>query len=574
MGMVTVAMLAALCGAARGQATIDPATSPTQPPPVITQARTAKTGWWTDAVVYQVFVRSFYDSRTGPKSNDGIGDIQGLIDKLDYLNDGKNNPATSLGVTAIWLLPMSESPSYHGYDTTDYFKVESDYGTNDDFKRLIDECHKRGIRVVIDLVLNHHSNEHEWFTRAIDPKSPFHDWYIWNDKDPGWNGPWKQKVWHKVSVPGGKANLFYYGIFSHRMPDLNYRNPEVTKQMDEVVRFWLEDMRVDGFRLDAIRHLIEDGKVQENTPETHAWLKQFYSKYKAIKRDAFAVGEVWAGSEEIASYVGGELDSCFEFELSNAIIKGVKEGKADLIGKQIERTLRAFPDLSQSTFLANHDQDRSMTQFGGNADMARVAAMIHFTLPGIPFIYYGEEIGMLGGKPDEKIRTPMQWTAEKWGSFSDIKSWQPPQQDFRRVNVTKQEAEAGSLLNLYRRLIHTRNGSATLRRGATQVIESTAPGVLTIVRKGVKTKDAQGLELTGPTIIGVFNLTDKEVVVPSVTSKGLQIPASAKASIIASTTESPLLATTDLRLDADGNLWGWTPVSRMPARSGVWIEVK
>ena len=577
--LIAAALLAGLLAApARGQATINPeAATPT--PMVTTPApsagtRKSPTGWWTDAVFYQVFVRSFNDSRIGAKANDGIGDIQGLIDKLDYLNDGKNNPATSMGVKAIWLLPMSESPTYHGYDTTDYFKVESDYGTNEDFKRLVDECHKRGIRVVIDLVLNHHSDKHEWFTRAIDPKSPYHDWYIWNDKDPAWKGPWNQKVWHRVNPPSGKNSLFYYGIFSSRMPDLNYRNADVTKQMDEVVRFWLEDMRVDGFRLDAIRHLIEDGKVQENTPGTHAWLKQFNAKYKAIKGDAFAVGEVWAGSEEIASYVGDELDSCFEFELSSAIIKGIKDGNSDLIGKQIKRTLAAFPELSQSTFLANHDQTRSLTQFGGNLEMARLGAMIQFTLPGVPFVYYGEEIGMLGDKPDEKLRTPMQWTAEKSGSFSDAKAWQPPQADFRRINVKKQEGESGSLLNLYRRLIHARNDSPTLRRGATQVIDSQAPGVLTIVRRGVKTKDAQGLEKSGPTIIGVFNLSDKEVVVPSVTSKGLQIPASAKASILASTMESPLPSTTDLRLDAEGNLWGWAPVSRLPARSGVWIEVK
>ncbi len=574
--VVWAAALMSLCGTVFGQATINPETSPTTAPVVPAKQagpRVSPTGWWTDAVFYQVFVRSFYDSRQGAKANDGIGDIQGLIDKLDYLNDGKNDPTTSLGVTAIWLLPMSESPTYHGYDTTDYFTVEADYGTNEDFKRLVDECQKRGIRVVIDLVLNHHSDKHEWFTRAIDPKSPYHDWFIWSDKDPAWKGPWNQKVWHRVNVPKSETSLYYYGIFSPRMPDLNYRNAEVTKQMDDVVRFWLTDMRVDGFRLDAIRHLIEDGKVQENTPETHDWLKQFNAKYKAIKPDAFAVGEVWAGSEEIASYVGKELDSCFEFELSNAIIKGVKEGNAEVIGKQINRTLAAFPELSQSTFLANHDQTRSLTQFGGNIEMARVAAMIQFTLPGVPFVYYGEEIGMLGDKPDEKLRTPMQWSGEKWASFSEKKSWQEPQKDFRRINVKKQETESGSLLNLYRTLIHTRNASPTLRRGQSQVLESTAPGVLTIIRRGVKTKDAQGLERAGPTIVGVFNVSGKEVVVPSVTTTGLQVLTNAKVGVIASTIATPPQPT-PLRLDDTGNLWGWVPVARLPAMSGIWIEIK
>jgi alpha-amylase len=213
--------------------------------------------WWNDAVFYEVFVRSFYDS-----NGDGIGDFNGLTAKLDYLNDGNPATTTDLGVTALWLMPIHPSPSYHGYDVTDYYDVNPQYGTLADFKRLLAEAHKRGIRVILDLVLNHTSLQHLWFVAAQDPQSPYRDWYLWSPTDPGWPGPWGEKVWY------ANGRSYYYAIFDKNMPDLNYTNPAVTAKLDDVARFWLAEVGVDGFRLDAAKHLIEAGQVQENTAST------------------------------------------------------------------------------------------------------------------------------------------------------------------------------------------------------------------------------------------------------------------------------------------------------------------
>ena len=204
-----------------------------------------------------MFVRSFADS-----DGDGIGDLRGLTDRLDYLNDG--DPATTgdLGVTGIWLMPIAESPSYHGYDVVDYEQIEADYGTAEDFKALMAAAEERGIAVIVDLVLNHTSIDHPWFKDSRTPGSEHDEWYVWSDPAPAVAGPGGRPVWHQ---DGDRA---YYGYFWEGMPDLNVANPAVTAALDEVARFWLEEMGVDGFRLDAARHLIEDGAQLDNTPAT------------------------------------------------------------------------------------------------------------------------------------------------------------------------------------------------------------------------------------------------------------------------------------------------------------------
>ncbi|MCI0479529.1 alpha-amylase, partial [Candidatus Uhrbacteria bacterium] len=308
-------------------------------------AAAAETPWWRDAVVYEVFVRSFQDS-----DGDGKGDLAGLIDRLDYLNDG--DPATSddLGVTALWLMPIMESPSYHGYDVTDYLKVDAEYGTGDDFARLIDEAHRRGMRVILDLVLNHTSTLNPWFFTSLSRSSSTRDWYVWSDVDPGYAGPWGQQVWH----PRGGA--FYYGLFWSGMPDLNYRTPDVTARMLEVARTWLVDRRVDGFRLDAARHLIEDGVAQEDTVATRDWLAEFRAAVRTWSPDAYVVGEVWSEPETIAKYVGSGIDQGFEFTLADAILSGIRDGSASRIRDALSRVLRVYPDGAFATFLSNHDQ--------------------------------------------------------------------------------------------------------------------------------------------------------------------------------------------------------------------------
>jgi pullulanase/glycogen debranching enzyme len=272
-----------------------PTSAPTDdPPPAAVQPEDP---WWNDAVFYEVFVRSFQDS-----DGDGVGDINGLIERLDYLNDGDPETSDDLGVTGIWLMPIMESPSYHGYDVVDYTMIDEEYGTEEDFRRLIEEANARGIKVIVDLVMNHTGRDHPWFQESLDPDSAYRDWYVWADENPGFRGPQGQRVWHAA------GDDYYYGLFWDGMPDLNYENPDVTAEMYEITRYWLEDMGVDGFRLDAIKHMIEDGANQQNTPATHAWLAEFYTFYKGVNPDAFSVGEAWTGTQQVVDYTGDEVD--------------------------------------------------------------------------------------------------------------------------------------------------------------------------------------------------------------------------------------------------------------------------
>lgn len=436
--------------------------------------------WWHQTVFYEVFVRSFADSTTGPLANDGIGDLPGLIEKLDYLNDGDPATTDDLGVTGLWLMPVMQSPSYHGYDVTDYTAVNQDYGTAEDFKRLVAEAHRRGMRILIDLPINHTSSEHPWFVEARDnPQSARRDWYIWSEEKPDYLGPWGQVVWHPS--PSG----YYYGLFWEGMPDLNLENPEVTAEMTRIARHWLEDLGVDGFRLDAARHLIEEGSVQENTQATHEWWRAFRAVFKASNPEALALGEIWTRGADVAEYLqGDELDLAFDFDLAAAIVGGVMNRKADTIQKALAASYGLYGSGLSATFLTNHDMNRVMSQLGQNADKAKLAAAVLMTIPGVPFVYYGEEIGMTGVKPDEMIRTPMQWSAEKGAGFTTASPWEPINSDFREKNVAAQAEDPASLLSTYRALIRLRAGHPALRVGAYSAVESTNAALLAFLRFG------------------------------------------------------------------------------------------
>ena len=436
----------------------------------------AEMPWWNDRVFYEVFVRSFNDS-----NGDGIGDLNGLIEKLDYLNDGDPATTDDLGVTGIWLMPIMQSPSYHGYDTTDYYTVNQDYGTNEDFKRLIEEAHKRGIEVIVDLVLNHTSSEHPWFVEsASDPASAKRDWYRWSDKDDGSKAPWSGggPVWHKKGID------YYFALFWEGMPDLNYDNPEVTQEMENVARFWLEEMGADGFRLDAIRHLVEEGQTYSNTPATHAWWKSFDDFVDSVDPQALTVGEIWDTTDAVVPYVrDDEVDLAFEFDLAQGILTSVQRREPQATSQEVAEMLAAFPPGQFATFLTNHDQGRVATQLFKDPAGNKLAATVLLTMPGVPFIYYGEEIGMTGGKPDEKIRTPMQWTGDSKGGFTDGKPWEPLNADVKKVNVAAQEADSTSLLSHYRQLIGLRNEHAALRQGEFVPVDSSCPSTFAYMRQ-------------------------------------------------------------------------------------------
>ncbi|MEE4194705.1 MAG: alpha-amylase family glycosyl hydrolase [Anaerolineae bacterium] len=414
--------------------------------------------WWNDVTFYQVFVRSFYDS-----DGDGLGDINGLIEKLDYLNDGDPETDTDLEVTGLWLMPMLPSPSYHGYNVTDFKAIDEDYGTMEDFERLLEECHKRGMVVILDWEINHTGLSHPWFQESKDPESEYHDWYIWEDDNPGWGGPWGQDVWHYDTTTG----KYYYGIFWSGMPDLNYENPEVTAAMYDAVQFWLVEKGVDGLRIDAARHLIEEGSLQESTEATHEWFQDFFVWYKEEAPDAMTIGEVWTSSEEASVFVkNDELDMVFSFDLAGEMIMAAKFGSGRQFSQSIEAELLNFPDYQMGTFLTNHDQARTMTELGGDYGKAMSAATALLTAPGVPFIYYGEEIGMAGGKPDENIRRPMQWDDSQAAGFTTATiPWNLPQTDYKEKNVALQTEDPASLLNHYRKLVNIRNQYPALRVG-------------------------------------------------------------------------------------------------------------
>ncbi|MEW6028389.1 MAG: alpha-amylase family glycosyl hydrolase [Chloroflexota bacterium] len=461
-----------------------PASTPTSPVPVSDTAAPAEAFvptpeerplWWDDAVFYEIFVRSFYDS-----DGDGIGDFNGVTEKLDYLNDGDPNTSTDLGVTGIWLMPIFPSPSYHGYDVTDYYDVNPQYGTMDDFKKLLSEAHKRGIRVIIDLVLNHTSDNHPWFKEAkSDANSPYRDWYIWRDVDPKYRGPWGERVWHPS--PTG----YYYGIFEAFMPDLNYNNPEVTQTMGEVATFWLKDIGVDGFRLDAAKHLIEEGAKQDNSVSTHKWYIDFRPVYKAANPEAVTVGEFFGDTPQtLADYTSGnQLDLAFNFNLAEAFIGSANTGQASYTANALKISNNVLPEAQYAPFLTNHDQNRVMSVLRGNTAKAKVAATLLLTAPGTPFIYYGEEIGMTGAKPDELIRTPMQWSAGTNAGFTTGTPWEMPNTDYAQgVNIAEQAGDPTSLLSHYRALIAIRSSHPALRTGEIYIFDTANKGLFASLR--------------------------------------------------------------------------------------------
>ena len=443
-------------------------------------------GWWRSAVFYEVFVRSFADSTSGRLADDGVGDLGGLIERLDYLNDGDPDTSHDLEIDGIWLMPIMRSPSYHGYDVTDYRRVDEEYGSNADFKRLIREAHARGIRVIIDLVLNHTSNRHPWFRDAWRKRSPYHDWYIWSYETRDYLGPWSQPVWHELRwwQRGWKHFNYmgYYGVFWSGMPDLDYRNPEVTSAMYEVSRFWLEEMGADGFRLDAIRHLIEDGPAQEDTPGTHDWLEEFQRFVHEVEPSALTVGEVWADTEIVAEYGPDELDLTFQFDLATAIVDAVLSGSQGRLVTALEEIEAAFAPGRYATFLTNHDQPRVFSVLDEDVAQAKLAASLLLTLPGVPFIYYGEEIGMSGLKPDPLIRRPMQWSADRHAGFSIHRPWQDPHPRFRSMTVEDQDQDPESLLSHYRRLIRLRKRSSALRQGDLDLVATDEDAVVAFKR--------------------------------------------------------------------------------------------
>jgi glycosidase len=510
---------------------------------------------WNQRVWYEVFVRSFADG-----NGDGIGDLRGLTAKLDYLNDGNPATTTDLGVTGIWLMPVFDSPSYHGYDVIDYRKIEKDYGTNADFAAFLAAAHKRGIKVILDLVLNHTSNQNPWFLASAKKDPTYADWYVWSDTNPSYMGPENQVVWREN---GGR---WYYGLFSEQMPDLNLKNPAVTAEMESIARYWLNDVGVDGFRLDAAKYLIEEGKNQANTKSTVDWLTGFHKAVLADKADAMLVGEVWDTSTTAGSYVPGAMDLTFNFGLSTGTRLALQNQRVAPLKTGLMDTLTAWPSSQSGIFLANHDQNRIMGELGGDTAAAKLAAFLLFSEPGVPFMYYGEEIGMTGHKPDEQIRTPMQWTGEApAGGFSTVTPWEPMEADWQSVNVAAQTGDATSLLSTYRSLIQLRANQPALAYGATAIVDGGAEPVIGILRT-----------LPGRSLLTVTNVSGAAVADYALALDGGPLCGAVKATVVASTgvDAATLAALAGPSVSAAGGFEAYKPFAALPPRSAVVIELE
>ncbi len=505
--------------------------------------------WWNDTVFYEIFVRSFYDS-----NGNGIGDFNGIIEKLDYLNDGDPKTSTDMGVTGIWLMPINPAASYHGYDVTDYYGVSTDYGTTDDFKRLLDECHKRGIRVIIDMVYNHTSNKHPWFIEARDqPQSSRHNWYVWSATNPGYAGPWGESVWYP-SIAG-----FYYAIFWIGQPDLNYTDNAVTNEMYKVARFWLRDLGVDGFRLDAVRYLIEEGTDQQDTPETLDWWSNFRTFYKGINPQAMTVGEVYTTNYIVDDYLkDNNFDQAFNFDLASQILRNIDGRNAVNLNASIKSSFQLFPKGEYATFLSNHDQERVMSFFSGDQVKAKLAASVLLTTPGTPFVYYGEEIGMTGNKPDELIRTPMLWSTEKYAGFSSVFPWESTNSNYAQYNVATETSDPNSLLSLYRNLIQLRNNHAALRVGDFYSVRSDNFDLMPYLRVSKE-----------ETLLVLINLSEKPV--SGFTLSLNQGPLKGNYRAFPVIGEGKL---TGLKANTNGGFDAYRPLAEIPANGLVIIQLR
>jgi glycosidase len=452
-----------------------PASDPAPPAP--------DAAWWREAVFYEVFVRSFADS-----DGDGVGDLAGLTARLDYLNDG--DPATDddLGVTALWLMPINESPSYHGYDVVDYRSIEKDYGTMEDWETLVREARARGIRVVMDLVLNHTSSAHPWFIDSrTGPDAEYRAWYVWSKEPRSWSRPWGPgPTWYRA------GDAFYYALFWEGMPDLNYTTEAVRAEAVANALFWL-DRGAAGFRLDAVRYLVETGpgEGQSDTPETHAFWRRLRREVAEKHPHALLVGEAWTDRPDVVPYHGqdDELHMTFDFDLSSNIGIALRMANPAAVRDSLCDALRRFPAYAQrGTFLSNHDMLRIASQLDRDPALLRQAAALLLTLPGTPFLYYGEEIGLPNGPQpnDEAKRQPMRWTDGPHAGFTTgLRPWQPPWSGDDAPSVAAQTDDPGSLLAYYRRLIGVRRAHSALREGRTEVLppEPGADSLLALLRR-------------------------------------------------------------------------------------------
>jgi alpha-glucosidase len=464
--------------------------------------------WWRTGIFYQIYPRSFQDS-----GSDGVGDIAGIIQRLPYLS--------TLGVDAIWLSPIFSSPmADFGYDISDYTGIDPLFGTMKQFDALVRAAHDDGLKVILDLVPNHTSDQHPWFVEARSSRdNAKRDWYIWRDPKPDGSAP---NNW--LSDFGGSAwqydeatGQYYYHAFLAEQPDLNWRNPQVRAAIYDVMRFWLRK-GVDGFRVDVIWHLIKDAQFRDNPPNPHFREgrpphEQILTRYSTDQPEVHKViaemrrvtdefkgrvliGEVYLPLHRLVAYYGNDLSGA-QMPFNFALLSTLWSARAiDAIIADYEKALP--PGAWPNWVLGNHDRPRVASRVG--PAQARVAAMLLLTLRGTPTLYYGDEIGMHQvaiapeqvrdpleknvpgiGVGRDGCRTPMQWDATRYAGFSQVPPWLPLADDFTRENVVNLHADPRSLLNLYKALIRLRKDHPPLLEGS--YVPITADGDLLLYRR-------------------------------------------------------------------------------------------
>jgi len=507
--------------------------------------------WWKEAVVYQIYPRSFYDS-----NSDGIGDIQGVIEKLDYIK--------SLGVDVIWLCPVYDSPQDdNGYDIRDYYNIGAEFGTMADFDRLLQEVHKRGLKLIMDLVVNHTSDEHEWFIASRDPGSDKRDFFIWKDgKEGGPPNNWPSFFGGDAWEYDEQSGQYYLHLFSKKQPDLNWENRSVREEVYKMMNWWL-DKGIDGFRMDVIsviskrdyqdaQHENFNDVIQHhyaNGPRVSDFIEEMVAETVA-HHDVMTVGEgpgiTFEASKKYLDTAGKRLNMIFHF--GHMFMDHGPGGKFDPVPVDFARFKEVFRQWDQviahggwpAIFLGNHDFPRIVSRFGNAAGYhersAKLLAMLMLSLRGTVYIYQGEEIGMTNvrfeniedyrdletlnayrelaaqGKQPEEIlpaihaqgrdnaRTPMQWNTK--GGFTRGTPWIEMNPNYRQINVASQEQDKDSILHFYRKMIQLRKRHPVLIYGDYDWIETDNEHVFAFVRQSDDQK-----------ILAVFNLSDQSTLV-------------------------------------------------------------
>lgn len=487
--------------------------------PLAASAAAESGPWWQDAVFYQIWPRSFYDT-----TGDGHGDFNGMTAKLPYLQE--------LGINAIWLTPMFEAPSYHGYDFTEFYQVERDYGSMAEFEAFIQAADAKGIKVILDLVINHISREHEWFRKSAEGIAPYKDYFVWRKdlpaKGEGWGYAWDsndkpEAVWHFDERRGE----YYYAAFGATQPDLNLEHPDVVAEMKKMAKFWL-DKGVAGFRLDAVRFVMESGPDgQADLPATIDYWRDFNAFVKSVNPEAYLVGEAWVDIPIAAKYWGnGEgLDQGFDFEVGYKIIgqlqqnagnaaqfgtiSGTQSGELHPLQENLQRRLDSSAPLAFFTpFLTNHDQDRVAFQLSGDRatvlQKSKLAAAMLFSSPGTKYLYYGEEIGLTQAQSGHDVykRAPMLWNTKAQAGFTAAPlSWVEQKEQFTVQfadwwpgflqqqlsaggnTVAEQQAQPDSLWRLYQFLIAQKKQRPELKLAGSYQVTEPAAGLLQIDRE-------------------------------------------------------------------------------------------